>query len=249
MSAGALILGASSGIGKAVARRLAIRGTPLILAGRDAEDLERTAADLRVRYGVEAQPLPFDATDYDGHPAFFESCLSRLDGSLAGVVLCHGDMADQAEAQRDFALARRMIDVNFTSAVSVLERAAEYLQRRGGGYICGVSSVAGDRGRQSNYLYGSTKAALSAYLQGLRNRLARSGVAVVIVKPGFVDTAMTWGLLKPGSPLVADPDRVAADICRAIDRRRDQIYTPWFWRWIMLIIRGIPEPIFKRMKL
>ena len=127
--------------------------------------------------------------------------------------------------------------------------AAAHLARRGTGYLCALSSVAGDRGRQSNFLYGATKSALTTYLQGLRNRLARQGVAVITVKPGFVDTAMTWGLLKPGSPLVASPDQVARAIEHAIRQQKNDVYTPWFWRWIMAIIKSIPEPIFKRMRL
>jgi len=129
----------------------------------------------------------------------------------------------------------------------VLDPIADHLARVGRGFICAVSSVAGDRGRQSNYLYGSTKAALSTYLQGLRNRLARSGVRVVTVKPGFVDTAMTFG--RPGMFLVASPQRVGRDVFRAVRRGRCEVYTPWFWRGIMAAIKAIPEPVFKRMKL
>jgi decaprenylphospho-beta-D-erythro-pentofuranosid-2-ulose 2-reductase len=133
--------------------------------------------------------------------------------------------------------------------VSLGNRFAAHMVPLGRGYLCGVSSVAGDRGRQSNYLYGSTKAGFSTYLDGLRNRLYRSGVAVITVKPGFVDTSMTWGLLNPKSPLVAAPERVARDIARAIRKRKNTVYTPWFWALVMLVIRLVPEPIFKRMSL
>ena len=151
-----------------------------------------------------------------------------------------------------------MIDVNFSAAVSVLNRFADYFElphpalsqgERVQRYICGISSVAGERGRQSNYIYGATKAAFTTYLAGLRNRLQRSGVAVITVKPGFVDTSMTWGRLNPDSPLVAQPERVGRDIVRAIRKRKNVIYTPWFWAGIMLIIRLIPEPLFKRLRL
>jgi short-subunit dehydrogenase len=142
-----------------------------------------------------------------------------------------------------------MIDVNYTAAVSLLNLAAVHLAQQGSGFICALSSVAGDRGRKSNFIYGSTKAALTTYLQGLRNRLFTSGVSVITIKPGFVDTAMTWGMLNPKSPLTANPERVAASIDRAILGRRNVIYVPWFWRIIMAVIRSIPEPIFKRMKL
>lgn len=250
-----LLVGPTSGIGRALGHRLAQdakrRGYAcnLILAGREGDEIEKTAADLRLRYDCGAVYKHFDATDFDAHSRFFEECTKQFEGGLTGVLLTHGYMAEQADAQRDFAVTRRTIDVNYTSAVSVCELAAAYFEPLKRGFICAVSSVAGDRGRQSNYTYGSAKAALTAYLQGLRNRLFRSGVAVVTVKPGFVDTGMTWGLLKPGSPLVAQPEKVAADITKAIRRRKNAIYTPGFWRMIMFIIRNVPEPVFKRLKL
>src|SRR5262249_44940923 len=154
-----LVLGATSGIARAVAEQLASAKNHLILAGRNREDLETTAADLRVRHGVKAEVRVFDALDFEGHPAFFADCVQPAGGQLHGVVLCHGTMAPQAAAQNDFAEARRMIDVNYTSAVSLLNLAANYLEERKAGFLCAISSVAGDRGRQSNYLYGSTKAA------------------------------------------------------------------------------------------
>jgi decaprenylphospho-beta-D-erythro-pentofuranosid-2-ulose 2-reductase len=245
-----LILGATSAIARAVAAQLAREGAALILAGRDVEELERSAADLRLRHGVEVAVERFDALGFDSHAAFFQSCVQRAEAWEAGefgVMLCHGYLPDQRQAASDASIARRVIDTNYTSAVSVLNLAANHLEQRRGGFICGLSSVAGDRGRRSNYLYGSSKAALSTYLQGLRNRLSRAGVRVITVKPGFVDTRMTFGL--PGMFLVAKPERVAKDICRAIRRGQSVLYTPWFWRPIMLIIRTIPEFIFKRMKL
>jgi short-subunit dehydrogenase len=242
-----LILGATSGIARAVAEQLAQRRHPLILAGRDVDELEKTAADLRLRHEVKAEVHRFEALEFAGHGAFFEGCVRACDGPLHGVILCHGALVPQAVAQQDFDAARRMIDVNYTSAVSILNLAANYLESEKAGFICAVSSVAGDRGRQSNYLYGSTKAALNIYLEGLRVRLAKVGVPVTTVKPGFVDTRMTRG--QPGMFLVATPERVARDICRAIRRRRDVLYTPWFWRGIMTIICSIPAFVFKRMKL
>jgi short-subunit dehydrogenase len=153
----------------------------------------------------------------------------------------------QSEAQNDLKTARQAIDVNFTSVVSLLTFVANDFEARRHGFICVFSSVAGDRGRQSNYVYGSAKAALSAFLGGLRNRLFKSGVHVTTVKPGFVDTAMTWGL--PGMFLVASPEAVAEDTFRAVSHGRSQIYTPFFWRYIMLIIKSVPEFVFKRMKM
>jgi decaprenylphospho-beta-D-erythro-pentofuranosid-2-ulose 2-reductase len=242
-----LIVGASSSMARAIAAKLASGKNNLLLAGRNVDDLQKTARDLEIRHDIRAQVVRFDALDLDSHPAFVEECLEHADGVLKGVVLCHGYMADQAEAQEDFRETRKMIDTNFTSAVSILNLLANHFEKRQEGFICAVSSVAGDRGRGSNYLYGSTKAALNAYLQGLRNRLAKVKVPVLTVKPGFVDTRMTWGL--PKLFLVASPDRVATDICRAIDRRKNIIYTPWFWWGIMSIICSIPEPVFKKLKL
>jgi short-subunit dehydrogenase len=242
-----LITGATSSIARAVAHRFAQAGSPLVLAGRDEGELARDAADQRLRHGVAVRTLRFDATDFASHPDFVNACLHGGDAELEGVVVCHGYMAEQDEAARDIELSRRMIDTNYASAVSILNPISDHLAKRGSGFLCAVSSVAGDRGRGSNYLYGSTKAALSTDLQGLRNRLARRGVNVVTVKPGFVDTALTFG--RPGMFLVATPQKVAADIFRAVRRGRGEVYTPWFWWGIMRIIKSIPEPVFKRMKL
>jgi short-subunit dehydrogenase len=158
-------------------------------------------------------------------------------------------MADEQAARRDFAQARQMIDVNFTSAVSILGLVAGHMEDRRHGWIAAVSSVAGDRGRQSNYHYGATKAALSAWLQGLRNRLHPAGVRVLTVKPGMVDTPMTEGVVDPRSPLVSTPERVAQDIDRAIRGRGNVLYTPARWALIMGVIRSLPECVFKRLRL
>jgi short-subunit dehydrogenase len=168
-------------------------------------------------------------------------------GALDGVVLCYAILTSQEQASADPTLARQVIEVNFTSPVILLNAAAAYMAPRQRGYLCVLSSVAGDRGRPSNYLYGASKAALTAYLDGLRARLHSAGVDVITVKPGPVDTAMTWG--RERLVLAASPERVAAAACRAIRRHRGTIYTPWFWRPIMALVRAIPEPIFKRMKL
>lgn len=242
----ALIVGATSGIGRAVAKRWAAAGYRLILAGRDLPELERDAADLRLRHNTDVAVLPFDALRFDDHPAFFEAATKQFDG-LDAILLCHGLMHPQSKAQDDFTLAREMIDANYTSAVSILNRAGNYFESRGHGTICAISSVAGDRGRQSNFLYGSAKAALTVYTLGLRHRLGRHGIKVVTIKPGFVDTAMTWGL--PGLFLVASPEKVADDIFRACRRNRPVAYTPWFWRIIMTIIRSVPDFVFKKTKL
>jgi short-subunit dehydrogenase len=242
-----LIVGATSGIARAVAHCLAQDKYDLILAGRDLEELPKIGADLQIRHGIKVAVQPFEALDFSRHPAFFEDCLKAGGGALGGVILCQGILVSQSVAQDDFAEARRMIDINFTSMISLLNLAANHFEKQRFGFVCAISSVAGDRGRQSNYIYGATKAALNTFLEGLRVRLAKVGVPVTTVKPGFVDTKMTRGL--PGMFLVAQPERVARDICRAIRRRRDVVYTPWFWSGIMGIICGIPNFIFKRMKL
>ncbi|WP_134703718.1 SDR family oxidoreductase [Ammoniphilus sp. YIM 78166] len=240
-----LILGATSGMAQAAAQQFAQEKFNLILAGRDLEELEALARDLEIRYEVQVRVEAFDALAYDTHPAFFETCAKE--GTLAGLVLAYGYMADQKQAQARFAESKRMIEVNYLSAVSILEQAASYFKEQRSGFICVISSVAGDRGRQSNYLYGSSKGALTVYLQGLRNRLNAAGVQVLTVKPGFVDTKMTYG--QQGMFLVAKPQQIARDISRAVQKKKHTLYTPSFWALIMLIIKMVPETIFKRLKL
>lgn len=202
-----------------------------------------------MRYHADVWVELFEALDFATHAAFFERCLARFDGELDGFVLCHGYMTNQETTEQDWDEAQRTIDVNFTSTVSLLMLAANYFELRKKGYIVALSSVAGDRGRMSNYTYGAAKAGLSAYLQGLRNRLHRAGVQVLTVKPGLVDTPMTAGLLDPQSPLVATPEKIARDINQAIHKRKDTLYSPWFWRFIMGLIRVLPERVSKRLKL
>ena len=239
-----LVVGATSAIARAVAGEFASRGHDLVVAGRNGEELGAVASDLAIRHGVAVDARTFDALDFDSHEALMTDV---AEGGLAGVVVALGYMSDQEQGQSDFSVARRVVDTNYTACVSLLERAAAHLEPQGAGFLCAISSVAGDRGRQSNYLYGSAKSGLDAYLQGLRNRLHPSGVSVTTIKPGFVDTRMTYGL--PGLFLVASPEVVAQGIYRAIRRRKSVVYLPRFWRFIMLIIRSIPGPVFNRMKL
>ncbi len=241
-----LIIGATSSIAKAIAVQLAQQGKALHLAGRDAEEVERTAQDLAIRYQAPVSWSQFEATAYHTHADFFEKAIAQM-GQLEGVIVSLGELGDQGQAQTDFSQAQRIIESNYTGVVSILTYVANYLEQQRQGYIISISSVAGDRGRQSNYIYGSAKGALSLFLQGLRSRLAKVGVQVLTVKPGFVDTKMTFG--KSGMFLVAQPEQVAKAILRARDRRKNIVYVPWFWFWIMLIIRSIPEPIFKKLKL
>ncbi|MEO8343627.1 MAG: SDR family oxidoreductase [Gallionella sp.] len=240
-----LILGATSAIARATAAAFATRGAALYLASRDLGELQRLAADLRLRYGVEVHYGLFDAEAIESHEIFMQSVLEETHG-ISGVVLAFGYLGDQ-QAARDFKMGAKIIADNFTGAASILSHCANYFEPLKRGFIIGISSVAGDRGRQSNYVYGAAKGALSLYLQGLRNRLFVSGVRVITIKPGFVDTAMTYGL--PGLFLVASPQKTGERIVRSLDKSADVVYLPGFWRYVMFIIKHIPEPIFKRMKL
>jgi decaprenylphospho-beta-D-erythro-pentofuranosid-2-ulose 2-reductase len=240
-----LVLGANSDSAKAVARKFAAgEHADLCLASRDMETLLLTATDLEIRYGVKARSLFFDATDCDSHRPFYDSLDPRPDG----VILAFGSLGNQKDAQADFQEARRIIDINYVGAVSILEIVAADFETRGHGFIIALSSVAGERGRQSNYIYGSAKGALTVYLSGLRNRMAKRSVRVMTVLPGFVRTKMTDGLDLPDR-LTATPEQVADDVYRAYRSRIDILYTRWFWRWIMLVIKAIPETVFKRLRL
>lgn len=248
MTQRALILGAKSAIAQAIARCLAAgEGYDLVLAARDSGQLEPFAADLRLRLERRVDLLEFDALD----PASLEQLPERTlaqGGDFDLVVLVFGYLGDQKQAEWDSAQIQKILHTNLTGAVLALSHLANYLEDRNQpGGIIAISSVAGDRGRQSNYLYGAAKGGLSIFLQGLRNRLSAKQIHVLTVKPGFVDTPMTQGL--EGLFLVASPERVAGDIVRAYKKQRDVLYTPWFWRFIMLLIRSIPERLFKRLKL
>jgi len=243
----ALILGAKSAIAQAIARRLATDGYDLILAARRTEPLEPLAADLRLRQERQVLIWPFDALD-TAKAADFPASLARECGEFHLVVMVFGYLGDQKQAQTDTEEIERILHTNFTGGAVVLSHLANYLERLDQPCgIIGIGSVAGDRGRQSNYFYGAAKGALGLFLQGLRNRLAATNVHVMTVKPGFVDTPMTEGL--EGLFLVASPEAVANDIVKAFNKKKDILYTPWFWRYIMLIIKNIPERIFKKLKL
>ncbi len=244
-----VLVGASSAVAVSLARRLATRGWSLHLLGRDSWRLEELAADLRVRGATSVSCGEFDAADVMGIPDVFAAAVAALPGSLDGVIVCHGLLPDEAGRLPDAAEIRATIDVNFTSVAVFLSLAAEVLAARRRGFLAAISSVAGDRGRQSNFCYGSAKAGLTAWLSGLRNRLHAAGIRVLTIKPGVIDSPMTAGLAVGPKALMTTPDVVAADIERSILRGRDVIYTPWFWRPIMAIIRAIPEPVFKRLKL
>jgi short-subunit dehydrogenase len=240
-----LLVGATSGIARPLAREFARHKYSVLLAARDAEELEIQAADLRVRYGAQVKVLSFSVEEGNDYRSFWQSTQDACDGDLHGIILCHGTMPAQEELQSDYASARDMIEANYSSYVALLNLAAEYFEARGRGFIAAIGSVAGDRGRAGNYIYGSTKAAVDVLMQGLRQRLAKKNVAVTTIKPGPIDTAMTFGLDK--LPLLAAPERAASDIYRAIRRRQDIVYTPLPWKFIMTILKLVPERLWKRL--
>lgn len=235
---------------KAIARALAQRGHDLILAGRSAEETGLTSSDLEARYQIHAKPIAFDATCAEYVNGILKAATQANDGELpAGVVLAYGVMFPQSETEADLDSLVQTLEVNFVSAARILQAFGSAFAGRGSGVIIGISSVAGDRGRGSNYHYGASKTGLTAFLDGMRHRLHGSGVHVCTVLPGFVATPMTEGIVNPDSPLCASPEQVARDVLKAIDRRKGRIYTLWPWRWIMCIIRHVPEFLFLKTKL
>lgn len=242
--ASVLVLGAASDIARALAHAYAKAGRPVILAARDCRRLEADAADLRLRYGVAVRLAEFDALDTARHSSFLDA-LGELPATVVYVV---GLLGDQLECQTDFAAAERVIRTNYLGAVSVLGDVANRMEQRGGGCIIGISSVAGDRGRASNYIYGSAKAGFTAFLSGLRNRLSRANVRVITVKPGFVATRMTAEMALP-KRLTASPGEVARRVLRAERRGTPVVYVRPIWRLIMLVIRMLPEAVFMRTRI
>ncbi len=238
-----IILGGTSTIARSFARMAATRGESVILAGRDMDDLEKTAADCRHRGAPAAETIAFDARDSSTFAPILEKARS-LDGTLNCAVFV-GSMPPQEEIDADPSLIAGTIADGFTGPAAFLTSLSPILEEKKSGTIVGVGSVAGDRGRLGNYVYGASKAGFHAYLSGLRNRLGRSGVHVVTVKPGTVDTAMTWGM--DGLPFLAQPEKIASDIFGAVDKKKNVIYTPIIWWPVMTIIRLIPERIFKKL--
>ena len=238
-----LLLGATSPIGRALAMRFAERGARIHAAARDAAEASKIAADIATRSGADASSGTFDAADFASHRDFLERAIREL-GGLDGVLLCFGTLGDEALSLIDPGEALSLVNQNYAGAVSILTLAARHLEQQGRGFIVVLGSVAGVRGRARNYVYGSAKGALHLFTQGLRARLSRRGVHVMTVILGTVDTRMTWG--REGTLLTVAPERAAASIFRAWERKRDVVYVPWFWRPIMGVIRMVPERLFKR---
>lgn len=248
-----VIIGASSAIARACCRQWLTEAVgkdepvSFFLVGRSAEKLEQTASDLLARGARSVVYHVADLSDTQSHGDLLDAVSRKLE-SIDVVLMAHGTLPDQGACERDASVALHEFENNATSFIALLTRLAHRLEFQGRGTMAVITSVAGDRGRPSNYLYGSAKAAVSTFCEGLRARLFRSGVNVIDIRPGFIDTPMTEDLDLPGM-LLSSPERAAADIVRAVRRRRWVIYTPWYWRWIMQIIRHIPGRIFVRTRL
>lgn len=242
-----LIIGATSAIATACARLWVKPGNEFFLVARNKEKLEQIAADLLARGARAVNVYCMDATDLPAHPLMLESCLEAM-RQIDIALIAHGTLPDQAACQLSVDVALRELNNNGTSVVALLTLLANQFEIQRCGTLAVISSVAADRGRPSNYLYGTAKAAVSTFCEGLRARLYKSGVHVITIKPGFVDTPMTQGLGLP-AVLVASPESVAKRILIGIDRKVATLYVPGFWSIIMLIIRCIPQFVFKRLSL
>jgi decaprenylphospho-beta-D-erythro-pentofuranosid-2-ulose 2-reductase len=230
----------------AIARKFAANGWDIQLAARNSGRLHPLQSDLTIRHSVTCTIHEFDAGHVATHAAFLSSLPARPDMTIC----VFGYLGDQQLAESDWSECERILQTNYIGAVSILNLVANDYAAKGSGLIAGISSVAGERGRQSNYFYGSAKAGFTAYLSGLRNRLFHKGVHVLTVQPGFVYTKMTENMPLPGPALlVATPEIVATAVFRAIQKKKNVIYVKWFWRWIMLLIKSIPESLFSKLKL
>ena len=241
-----LVLGATSSIAIATMRRLAAPNRHFMLVARNADRLTAVAQDLMTRGALAVDTWVMDLDETTAHPEMLASAVNRL-GRIDLALIAHGVLGDQQAAEADFEVAAAILHTNFISTVSLLTWLGNYFQNQRGGTLAVVSSVAGDRGRKSNYVYGASKGALNLFLEGLRNRIDRDGVHVLTIKPGFVDTPMTAHV--PHNALFASPDQIARGIVNAVDRRRDVAYLPWFWSWIMLLVRTVPNRLFKKMNM
>ncbi len=241
-----VLFGATSAIAHEAARCFARRGAELLLVARNGEKLSVLQKDLETLGAAKVQTHVCDLVDIKDHESLLKTC-GELLPEYDAILLAYGTLGDQGESEKDFSVAEQEFRTNFLSAASLVSRVANMFEARGSGQIAVITSVAGDRGRKSNYIYGTAKGALSIFLQGLRNRLSSTGVHVLTIKPGFVDTPMTAHIEK--GPLFASAQAVGEGIYRAMERKKDVVYLPWFWRFIMLIIKAIPEPLFKRMSI
>ncbi len=246
MSKRILVIGATSAIAEAAARQWAARGEALFLVGRQRQRLDDIAADLKVRGATKTGVFAMDVTDVAAHATMLDAAVAEL-GGLDVALIAHGTLPDQKACEASVETTLREIDNNGLSVIALCTLLGNRFEAQGSGSIAVIGSVAGDRGRQSNYVYGAAKGMVTRFLQGLRNRLAKKNVQVLTIKPGFVDTPMTAAFKK--GALWAQPADVARGILAAIDKGKDEVYLPGFWRLIMLVIRHIPEFIFKKLSL
>jgi decaprenylphospho-beta-D-erythro-pentofuranosid-2-ulose 2-reductase len=241
-----LILGATSAIAHETAKHFAAEGAELFLVGQSADKLNVVCDDLRVRGATRIETFAVNLNQLERHEEVIDTAIRAL-GGLDAALIAHGTLGDQQRAQADVPYMLAEFTTNAISYIALMTRLANIFEAQKRGCLAVISSVAGDRGRGSNYIYGAAKGTVSLFAQGLRNRLSKSGVAVVTIKPGFVDTPMTAHLKK--NPLYAKPAPVGRRIYTAMLKGESVVYVPWFWRWIMLIIRNIPEAIFKKLSL
>ena len=239
-----LILGGNSDLAKSLAKDLAKLGFNLILTSRKKGQLDSFKSDLEIKYSIKCDIEFLDILDFESHQVFYEKLSAKTDI----VITCIGYLDNQNISQNNFNETLKSIQSNFTGLVSVLNIIANDFENKKSGIIIGISSIAGDRGRSSNYIYGSAKSAFSTYLSGLRNRLYKNGVKVITVKPGFIRTKMT-SHLELNNMLTASTENISKDIINAIKKNKDVIYTRWFWKYIILIIKYIPERIFKSLNI
>lgn len=240
-----VIIGATSAIAQAATRLWAKEGHDLFLIARNSEKLDALQKDLSVRGAKTIETFRYDANDFGNHPKLIGTIWARWD-RVDVVLIAHGNLPDQKACEQNYALAEEEIKTNFLSIVSLTTLLANKLETQKSGTIAVISSVAGDRGRQSNYIYGCAKGGLNVYLQGLRNRLYQSNVHVLTIKPGFVDTPMTARHKK--GILFASAHQIGQGIYRAIQKKKDLVYLPGFWQWIMFLIGSLPESLFKKLK-
>ncbi len=241
-----LIIGATSAIAEATARLFAQRRDRLYLVARNEERLTSMASDLKIRGAESVQFALLDVNNFKDHQPVLEAATEHLDG-IDIVLIAHGTLPDQQACELSFELTQQELNINAISTISLLTYLANHLEAQGHGTLAVISSVAGDRGRQSNYVYGAAKGMISVFLQGLRNRLHKSGVHVLTIKPGFIDTPMTVDFKKGW--LWAKPESISTGIVKAIDNKKNEVYLPWFWRQVMTLIKCIPEVIFKKLGL
>ena len=239
-----IILGASSSIARSFAKYVASDGADVILAGRDLDDIERTAGDIRIRTGAKAKAIKFDASQFDTHIDFVAKCKKITEGPI-NLFVAFARLPENPQFNDDVEDIINVVNVNYLGAMSIISHFIPWLEAQKSGHIAVIGSVSGDRGRRRNYLYASTKAGLHVYLQGLQVRLFEKGINITIIKPGYIDTAMTYGA--PGVFLPASPEKCARACFKGIKNRRSTFYYPWFWRWIMGSVKLLPSFIFKRL--